>query len=97
MFAIPQLSPKYFIYKCQMSLFTWNSHSPWKRCFLNLPQGVCGIQMELPISQVGFKIASMVLTQCRILNVVGSVRIKKIKVDVPRTTWFQVLVVRTNL
>ena len=29
-------------------LSTWNSHSPCERCFLNLPQGVCGIQMELP-------------------------------------------------
>ena len=37
-----------FILKCQMTLSTVNSHSPWRRCFLNLPQGVCGIQMELP-------------------------------------------------
>ena len=27
-----------------MSLSTWNSHSSFGRCFLNLPQGVCGIQ-----------------------------------------------------
>ena len=40
---------KYFIQKCQMSFFTWNSHSPCIRCFLNLPQGVCGLLMELPI------------------------------------------------
>ena len=31
-----------------MSLSTWNSHSPCVRYFLNLPQGVCAIQMELP-------------------------------------------------
>ena len=30
------------------SLFTWNWHSLWRRCFLDRPQGVCGIQMELP-------------------------------------------------
>ena len=33
-----------------MSLFTWNSYPP-PGCFLNLLQGVCGIQMELPIYQ----------------------------------------------
>ena len=33
-----------------MSISTWDSHSPCFRCFLNLPQGVCGIQMELPIA-----------------------------------------------
>ena len=31
-----------------MSLSTWNSHSPCVWSFLNRPQGVCGIQMELP-------------------------------------------------
>ena len=31
----------------QMSLSVWHSHSPCGRCFWNLPQGVCGIQMEL--------------------------------------------------
>ena len=31
-----------------MSLSTWNSHSPCERCFFNLPQGMWGIQMELP-------------------------------------------------
>ena len=30
-----------------MSLSIWNSHSPSVRCFLNLRQGVCGIQTEL--------------------------------------------------
>ena len=39
---------KYLIYKCQMSLSTKNSHSPCWRCSLNLPQGVCGIQMVQP-------------------------------------------------
>ena len=38
--------------KCQISLPNWNSHSPCVRCFLNLPQGVCGIQMQLPIACV---------------------------------------------
>ena len=31
-----------------MSLSTWNSHSPCGRYFLNLPQGGCAIQVELP-------------------------------------------------
>ena len=39
---------KYFIQKYPMSLSIWNSHSPCARCFLNLPQGVYGIQMEFP-------------------------------------------------
>ena len=30
--------------------FIWNSHSLCVTCFLNVPQGVCGIQMELPIA-----------------------------------------------
>ena len=34
-----------------MSLSTENSHSPCWRCSLNLPLGVCGFQMEYPISQ----------------------------------------------
>ena len=37
-----------------MSLSTWNSLSPCVRCFLNLPQGVCGIQMELPVAVHSF-------------------------------------------
>ena len=39
---------KYFIQICQMSLSTSNSPPPHVQCFFNLPQGVCGIQMELP-------------------------------------------------
>ena len=31
---------KYLIWKCQMSLFIWNSYSPFGKCFLNLPQTV---------------------------------------------------------
>ena len=31
-----------------MSLSTWNLHSPCSRCFFNLLQGVCKIQMDLP-------------------------------------------------
>ena len=31
-----------------MSLPICNSHSPCARCLLNLPQGVCGFQMDLP-------------------------------------------------
>ena len=32
-----------------MSLSTWNLHSFCDRYFLNLPQGVCGIEIELSI------------------------------------------------
>ena len=31
-----------------MSVSSWKIHSTCVRCFLNLPQGVCEIQMELP-------------------------------------------------
>ena len=31
-----------------MSLSTWNSYSSCRRCFVNLSQGVCGIQMQFP-------------------------------------------------
>ena len=31
-----------------MSFSTWYSHSPCVTCFLNLAQGLCAIQMELP-------------------------------------------------
>ena len=37
-----------------MKLFIKNSYSPHVRCFLNLPQGVYGIQMELPIPEADF-------------------------------------------
>ena len=43
---------KYCILEVPQSLSTSNLHSPCIRCFLNLPQGVCGRQMELPIATV---------------------------------------------
>ena len=40
--------------KCKISLYTRNSHSLCVECFLNLPQGVCRIPMELPIISIPF-------------------------------------------
>ena len=31
-----------------MSLPIWNSHPSPRKCFLNLPEWVCGIQIEFP-------------------------------------------------
>ena len=39
-----------------MILSTWNLHSPCNRCFFNLPQGVCGIQIKLPNVDIDFMV-----------------------------------------
>ena len=40
---------KHFTLKCQISLFTWNSHSTWRRCFLNLHRGCMEFKWSYPI------------------------------------------------